>query len=252
MRRALITVSLLAPLCRGVAQTTASLADLRWSAAETSAGRFVIVPGERSFVGGYNKPGLEIWTYPLQLVRHYWISFRLEGDTSDIDGRVALRSIEQTPAGATRLYTAPGITLREHIFTPVDVSAAMISYAAEANRPALVTVHFTPSLNLMWPGAIGGQEIHWDSTHSAYTLDEPSRRARGAVVSRQIVAHEPIQNNRRDAEFERSLSFTVRVAPGTLGHATITFAGASTPDEAPLRVAENFAAQARDALARGE
>ena len=178
MRRALLTVGLLAPLCRGLAQSPASLADLRWSAAETSAGRFVIVPGKRSFVGGYNTPGLEIWTYPLQLVRHYWVSFRLEGDTSDVDGRVALRTIEQTPTGATRVYTAPGITLREHVFAPVDLPAATISYAAESSRPVLITVHFTPSLNLMWPGAIGGQEIHWDSTHSAYTLDEPSRRVR--------------------------------------------------------------------------
>jgi len=143
MRRALLTVGLLAPLCRGLAQSPASLADLRWSAAETSAGRFVIVPGKRSFVGGYNTPGLEIWTYPLQLVRHYWVSFRLEGDTSDVDGRVALRTIEQTPTGATRVYTAPGIALRERVFTPVDLPAATISYAAESSRPVLITVGAT-------------------------------------------------------------------------------------------------------------
>src|SRR5215831_1463969 len=131
LRRALITVGLVAPLCRAFAQGTASLADLRWSTDETSAGRFVVVPGERSFVGGYNAPGLEIWTYPLQLVRHYWVSFRVEGDTTDIDGRVALRTIEQTPTGATRVYIAPGITLRERVFTPVDLPAATISYAAE-------------------------------------------------------------------------------------------------------------------------
>jgi len=250
MRPALITVGLLAPLCSGFAQTTISLADLRWSAPETSAGRFVIVPGKRSFVGGYNAPGLEVWTYPLQLVRHYWISFRLEGDTSDVDGRVALRTIEQTPNAETRVYTTPGITLREHIFTPVELPAATISYAAESSRPLLVTVHFTPSLNLMWPGAIGGQEIHWDSTHSAYTLDEPSRRVRGAVVSRQIVAHDQIQNNRRDSEFERSVGFTVRVAPGALDGATIAFAGSSTPDEVPLQIASNLLQQSRDLEAR--
>jgi len=250
LHRALITVGLLAPLCRGFAQTTVSLADLRWSATETSAGRFVIVPGKRGFVGGYDTPGLDIWTYPLQLVREYWVSFRAEGDTSDIDGRAALRTIEHTPAGATRVYTAPGITLRERVFTPVDLPAAMISYAAEASRTVLITVHFTPSLNLMWPGGIGGQEIHWDSTHSAYTLDEPSRRVRGAVVSRQIVAHAQIQNNRRDAEFERSVSLTVRVAPGAAGDATIAFAGASTPDESPLLIAANLTAQARDYEAR--
>jgi glycogen debranching enzyme len=250
LRRALITVGLLAPLCRGFAQTTASLADLRWSAPETRAGRFVIVPGERSFIGGYGTPGLEIWTYPLQLVREYWVSFRVEGDTSDIDGRATLRTIEHTPTGATRVYAAPGITLHERLFTALDRPAAMIGYTAESSRPVLITVHFTPSLNFMWPGAIGGQEIHWDSTHSAYTLDEPSRRVRGAVVSRQIVAHERIENNRRDAAFERSVSFTVRVAPGAPDDATIAFAGASTPDEAPLLIAANLAAQARDLEAR--
>jgi glycogen debranching enzyme len=246
LRGALSIVGLLAPLCRGFAQTTPSLADLRWSAAETRAGRFAIVAGERGFVGGYNTPGLEIWTYPLQLVRHYWVSFRVDGDTGDVDGRVALHTIEHTPTTATRVYTAPGVTLRERVFTPVGLPAAVISYAVESSRPVLITVHFTPSLNLMWPGAIGGQEIHWDSTHSAYTFDEPSGRFRGAVVSRQIIAHEQIQNNRHDAEFERSVSFTVRAAPGEQGDATIALAGSSTPDEAPLLIATNLAAQARE------
>ena len=250
LHRALITVGFLAPLCPGYAQPTTARADLRWSAAETRAGRFVIAAGERGFVGGYNTPGLEIWTYPLQLIHHYWISFRIEGDTTDVDGRVALETIEHTPTGATRVYAAPSITLREHIFTPVDLPAAMISYSAESSRPVLITVHFTPSLNLMWPGGIGGQEIHWDSTRSAYAFDEPSRRFRGAVVSRQIIAHEQIQNNRRDAEFERSVSFTVRAASGESRGATITFAGASTPDETPLQIAATLATEARDYEAR--
>jgi glycogen debranching enzyme len=246
LHRALIAVGLAVSPLGAFAQTTASLADLRWTAGQTSAGRFVIVPGKRGFVGGYDTPGLEIWAYPLQLVRHYWISFRAEGEAADVDGRVVLRTIEQTPTGATRAYTVPGFTVRESIFVPVDLPAAMISYAVESSRPVLITVHFTPSLNLMWPGAVGGQEIHWDSTHSAYTLDEPSRRFRAAVVSRQIVTHEQIQNNRRDAEFERSVSFTIRVVPGAARGATIAFAGASTADEDPLTIAEDLAAQARD------
>lgn len=250
MLRTLITLALLTPLYRGFAQTSPSLADLRWSAVETRAGRYLIVAGERGFVGGYNTPGLEIWTYPLQLIRQYWISFRVEGDTADVDGRGALRTIEHTPVGATRLYEAPGVTLRERVFTPIDLPAATISYAVESSRPVLITVHFTPSLNLMWPGAVGGQEIHWDSTHSAYTLDEPSRRFRAAVLSRQIVAHQQIENNRRDAEFERSVDFTVRAVPGVPGAATIAFAGASAPGEDPLTIAANLAPQAKDHEAR--
>lgn len=243
--RAILVGFLLARAASGPAQTMASLADLRWSAGETKGGRFVIVSGERGFVGGYDTPGLEIWTYPLQVVRHYWIGFRVEGDTADVDGRVALRTIEQTPTGATRVYTAPGVTVREHIFTSLDRPASLIGYTAESSRPVLVTVHFTPSLNLMWPGAVGGQEIHWDSAHTAYMLDEPSRRFRGVVTSRQIVAHEDIQNNRRGAEFDRSLSLTVRVAPGDTDGATIAFAGASTPDESPLNVATDLSSRVR-------
>ena len=90
------------------------------------------------------------------------------------------------------------------------------------------------------------------STRSAYTLDEPSRRFRGAIVSRQIVAHEQIQNNRRDAELERSITFTMRAAPGPTGDATVAFAGASASDENPLIIATNLMAQAGadEALAR--
>lgn len=222
-----------------------SLADLRWNAAETKEGRFVVVPGERAFVGGYSTPGLEVWTYPLQLVHGYWVSFRVEGDTSEIDGRSVLRSIEHTPVAATRVYAGPHFTVRERIFVPVGQPAAIISYDVDSRRPMLITVHFTPSLNLMWPGAVGGQEMHWDVTRSAYTLDEPSRRFRGAIVSRQVVVHEQIQNNRRDALFERSITFTMRAAPGPTGDATVALAGASAPDENPLIIASNLTTQAR-------
>lgn len=200
----------------------------------------MIVPGERAFVGGYNTPGLEVWTYPLQLLHGYWISFRIEGDSAEIDGRSSLRTIEQTPAATTRIYAGSGFTIREHIVTAVDLPGAAISYAVESSRPVLITVHFTPSLNLMWPGGVGGQEIHWDATHTAYTIDEPSHRFRGVVVSRQIVAHEQVLNNRIGAEFERSIAFTMRATAGGQGGATIAVAGSSTPDVDPIAVAETL------------
>lgn len=251
-RLLVIIIGLLPPLGRACAQAATSLADLRWGAAETKEGRFVVVPGERAFVGGYSTPGLEVWTYPLQLVHDYWVSFRVDGDTSEIDGRSSLRSIEHTPTAATRVYAGPDFTVRERIFVPITRAAATINYAVESRRPILITVHFTPSLNLMWPGAVGGQEIHWDSTHSAYTLDEPSRRFRGAIVVQHIVAHEQVQNNRRGAELERSIEFTMRAMPNPMGGARVAFAGASVPGDNPLIIATNLMAQpgADEALAR--
>jgi glycogen debranching enzyme len=233
-------------------QEPTSLADLRWSAGETKEGRFVVVPGERAFVGGYNTPGLEVWTYPLQLVHSYWVSFHVDGDTNEFDGRSLLRAIEHTPIAATRIYEGPDFRVRERIFVPTTAPAAWINYSVESRRPILITAHFTPSLNLMWPGGVGGQEIHWDSTHFAYTLDEPSRRFRGAIVVRHIVAHEQIQNNRRSGPFERSLAFTMRASPNPMGSATVSFAGASVPDDNPLVSATNLVGQsgADEGLAR--
>ena len=123
-----VLIGLLLPLGGAFAQPAKSLADLRWSAAETKEGRFVVVPGERAFIGGYSRPGLEVWTYPLQLVHGYWVSFRVEGDSSEIDGRSSLRSVEHTPIAATRVYAGPDFTVREQIFVPIDRSAAAISH----------------------------------------------------------------------------------------------------------------------------
>jgi glycogen debranching enzyme len=241
---------LLCALTRGALAQGGSLADLQWSTNETASGRFVIVPGQRGFVGGYNVPGLEVWTYPLQLVRGYRISFHLSGDTTEIDGRATLQRIEQTPTVTTRVYTAPEITVRERIFVPVDQPGATISYSVEASRPVDISVHFTPSLNLMWPGAIGGQEIHWDAARSAYTLDEPSHRFRALIMWRPSGPHEYPLNNTRGADFERELTFTLRVVPGGPPAARVTLAGASSPGEDVIAVAESLAARVNQEEAR--
>ena len=240
---ALLIGALLLPPRRVPAQPTPSLADLRWTARETAAGRFTIVPGRRAFVAGYNSPGLEVWAQPIQLLHDYRITMRTEGDTTETDGRSALRSIEQTPSATTRVYEGAGFTVRERIFTPLDVPGTTISYAVESTKPVVITVHFTPSLNVMWPAGIGGQEMRWDSARSAYILDEPAHRFRGAIVSRQIVTHDTVQNTTRGAEFERSHAFTLRASPATKGELVVAFAGSTTPGEDPLTIAEALTSQ---------
>ena len=225
-----------------IGQAGSTLANLRWDTTEAAPGRYVIIPGRRAFVSGYNASGLEVWTPPLQLVRGYRITFRADGDTGVIDGRSALRRIEQTPMATTRVYEAHGITVRERISTPVNIAAATITYAVQSARPVQLTVHFTPSLNLMWPGAVGGQELHWDATHSAYLLDEPSRRFRGVISSPQIVAHDEWQNSPRTGDFARDFTFTLR--PDATGEMRVVFAGASSASEDAVAIAQSVTAHA--------
>src|SRR3982751_6110983 len=244
----IVALSIAVPSLRG--QSATSLADLRWPATETTSGRFTIVPGRRAFVAGYDSPGLEVWTPPLQLLRDYRITVRVAGGTGLTDGRSALRSIEQTPTATTRVYGGTGFVVRERIFTPVDAPAAAISYSVESSQPVEITVHFTPSLNLMWPAGIGGEEMHWDSTHSAYIIDEPTRRFRAAIVSRDIVRHDELQNRTRGAEFERSQAFTLRWEPATPRELVVAFAGSSMPGEDPLAIAQQLSAHREEEEAR--
>ena len=190
--------------------------------------------------------GLEVWTYPLQLVRGVRVTFRVGGDTTDIDGRSAIRTVEHTPTAATRVYAGAGWLVRERVFVPTDLPGATISYAVESSKPVTITVHFTPSLNLMWPGGTGGQEIHWDRVHSAYILDEPSRRFRGAIVSPEVVRHDEWQNTTRGGQFERDFSFTLRPRAGDAGVSSVFFAGSSTPGEDPLVVAQTLASRGEE------
>ncbi len=222
----LVSFCALAVACSSAAaQTRPTLADLRWDTTETTPGRYVIVPGRRAFVSGYGASGLEVWTPPIQLVRGYGITMRVGGDTVPIDGRTALARIEQTPMATTRVYEAKGIVVRERILAAVDAPAAMIDYTVQSPSPVTITVHFTPSLNLMWPGGIGGQELHWDAPHDAYVLDEPSHRVRGVILSHRIAAHDEWQNSARHGDFAREFAFTLR--PDSSGAARVIFAGSS-------------------------
>jgi glycogen debranching enzyme len=238
----------LAPLATlATAQSPPSLADLQWSISESQPARFLIVPGTRAMVAGYASPGLELWMYPLQLLHGYRLAFRLGDDTTDVDGPATLRTIEQTPTSTTRVYAGTDWVVRERLFTPVDVAAAAFTYTVESTRPVSIIVHFTPALDLMWPGGIGGQEIHWDSRHSAYILDEPSRRFHGAIASSQIVRHDEWQNTTRGGAFGRDFAFTLRAATSDSGARTISFAASTTPGEDPLAIAESLVSRARQA-----
>ncbi len=212
---------------------------------ETGPGRFLGVPGQQAFVGGYSTPGLEVWAYPLQVLRHYRVSFRLEGQATSTDGDAILRTFENTPTGETRVYVGPDFVVRERVFVPDDQPAALIRYSVTAKKPVLITLHFTPSLNLMWPAAIGGQEIRWQAADSAYLLQEPTHRFHGAIYAPQAIAHDEIQNNTRGSEFDRALAITLRAQPGSTAPVDVSIASASTPEVDTLALAKRLARESQ-------
>ncbi len=206
LRRALL-VSLV------IAWASFAPAQSRMEWGTDSTNRFVSVHGRHSALFGYPETGLEVWAYPVQILRSFTLHFRPEGTTSEVDARTLLRRIVYAPESITRIYAGPDFVVREKLFVPLDEAGAIISYETESSRPIDVLVEFVPVLDLMWPAAIGGQETLWDSAASSYVISEPTHRFTASIGSPDIVSHDETHNFNRPANDSSSVAFTLRVQP---------------------------------------
>jgi hypothetical protein len=206
---------------------------LTWEVASAQPSRFVAVHGRRSAVFGYSENGLEVWAYPLQLVDSFSVAFRPQQGTTAIDGRTILRRVEYRPESVTRIYVGHDFVVHEKLFVPLDAPGAIVSYEVDGVRPVDIVVRFTPVLNLMWPGGIGGQEAQWKGEASGYLLSEPLHRYTGLIASPDIVAHDETPNAARQVGEARGLAFAIR--PGKERSAVVVLAaGVAGEDPAPV------------------
>lgn len=214
-----------------------------WSIEQPRENRYLSAHGLRAFAGGYSEDGLEIWTFPLQLVSDYRLAFVVDGRTQE--GLVHLTSADVDTLGVTRHYAGPGFTVRERIETRGRQPGVIVRYRVEG-KPIDLRVRFRPSLNLMWPAAVGGQELSWDTQAKGFLISEPRKRFRALVSSPQAAAHSEPNNDRRGSEF--GLPLFLQLVPQACGAqrcAELVFAGQSEQDEevhatvAALRQATN-------------
>jgi glycogen debranching enzyme len=189
-----------------------------WSTDSTGPRRFISVHGRRGAIFGYSQgdsgadseDGLEVWAYPLQVLRSFGVTFREQGVTTGTAGQTLLRRIIYSPEAVTRVYTGPDFIVRERLFVPLEEPGAIIRYEVDSARPLDIEVRFTPVLDLMWPAAIGGQSATWNSAASAYLLSEPTHRFTASVGSPDIVAHDETRNDAEHAGRAPGLAFTIR------------------------------------------
>ncbi len=183
--------------------------------------RFVAAHGERAVWMGYAQQGLEMWAYPVQVLSHYSIAIQPEGAARAIPGALLLRRIEVAPDMTTRVYVGSNFVVREQLFVPLDQPGAIVTYTVEGHQPVDIVVRFTPVLDLMWPAAVGGQSVEWRGATSdrmaGYFLSEPLRRFSAAIVSPDIVGHDPTENSALPTL--DGLAFTVRPSKTPAGSA---------------------------------
>ncbi len=157
--------------------------------------RFVAVHGRRSVIMGYPGKGLEVWAYPFQLLDGYQIGFQAQGETSEADARPLLRRLIYAPESVTRIYAGPDYVVREKLFVPLDRAAAVITYQVESRRNVNILVHFTPVLNLMWPGGLGGQVTQWKPAVHGYVTSQLSEHLAAVIASPEIHADDSTVNS---------------------------------------------------------
>lgn len=214
-----------------------------------AARRFIAVHGHRGMVAGYASSGLEVWAYPFQIVSGYRVDFRPVGAATAIPGAELLSRVEVEPQAITRIYLGPGLVVRERIFVPLDEPGAIVSYTVEGSQAVEIDVHATPVLDLMWPGALGGQSAQWNPEIAAYTLSEPAEGYSAVVGSPDSVAHDEIGNRTAAADGAEQLGLTLR--PDKSGHAHLMLAlnAPHTSDAGALylKLAEDEQAMEREA-----
>jgi hypothetical protein len=202
-----------------------------WSTTQAQPNRYVSVHGLRAFAGGYSEDGLEFWTFPLQLVSDYALEFVRPG-AATVSGITVLSAVEIDPLGMTRIYSGPDFQVREHITTRGTHPGVVVRFTVEGPGDLQLKVRFRSSLNLMWPAAIGGQEMAWDEDAGGFMLSEPTRRFRALISSPQAGAHSEPNNDRRGSDFDRSIFLTLEPGPCAEGRcATLVLAGQSEKDE---------------------
>ncbi len=164
-----------------------------------SPAAFASAKGERALVMGY-ADGLEVWAYPLQLVRDYRIGFRIAGQVTTIPAAPLLQRVERTATETIRVYVGPDFVVRERLFVPVGLPGAIVRYEVEGRPDVKVEVAFAPSLDLMWPGALGGQSLGWDAARSGFVEREPLYGFNATIASTEIVEHDETVNRTRPVD----------------------------------------------------
>lgn len=190
--------------------TTIAAESLALSTNAVAPRRFIAVHGRRALLDGYAGSGLEVWAYPVQLIKDYEVGFLPQGTTSEIPGATVLRRIVYRPDEITRIYIGPNFIVREKLFVPLNTSGAIVTYTVESQNPVDIVVHFVPVLNLMWPAGIGGQDVNWNAAASGYLLTEQTHRFSAVIGSTAIVAHDEIFNRPSSSANPAELAFTVR------------------------------------------
>jgi len=202
-RSAVLSLLLVLAAAAG-AQTEITDPSLVLSTSNVAPARFVAAHGERALLMGYSGTGLEAWAYPFQLFRNLRVEFVPEGGAA-IEGSKILSRIEYHPEEIVRIYVGPDFEVREHLFVPLDRPGVVLTYDVTGRKTVDIRITLLPVLNLMWPGAIGGQDLNWVPALHGYVISEHTTGMRAMIASPEEYAHTSVVNSTRRQDLTQSI-----------------------------------------------
>lgn len=197
---------------------------------------FLAAHGRFAWAAGYADGGIEIWAGALQLATEVKPEFRRDGEVTPIPADRILASVVVEPSSISRIYVGADFSVEENIFIPFDQTAAVIRYTVHSATAVRIIERFRPSLNLMWPAAIGGQSTRWDAAQSAYLISEPRRRFAAVVLAPDGTTHDETRNEASSPQSSGELSVALDAQSPQIVFAEVA------PEALPSLSSRDFAA----------
>jgi len=206
---------------------------------------YVGITGPRSAWLGVESGSAELWVHPLKVARAFRLAFQVPEYRDPIPGSTVARTVTVRPEITTITYAHQSFTVREHILAPRDEPGLLILLDVEAVRPLEIVVEFEPVLQLMWPGAFGGQYLFWDEPRRAFVLSE-SLRTRNAVIGSPWATEATANPAHRLAEAPATFRIAVDPDRITGEFVPIAIAAGTGPREEVLATYERLLTRAED------
>jgi len=137
-------------------------------------GLYLESAGKGCLINGYLGKGVEIWSYPLKIIRNYKASLYLPEKYENIDIEDYAYSVDIYPEKTVINYSHPLFSINEILFSPINKKTSFIIYKISSSTKLDLIIEFIPELNLMWPGSIGGQYCSWSEGNRGYIIGEPA------------------------------------------------------------------------------
>ena len=142
---------------------------------------FLSAVGTRAAVFGNEQGNLEVWVYPLKILRDFHLRFHIDGAT--IPAEAVARTLIVHPESTTIVYTGDVFSVRETLFVPVHESGVVIALEVDTAEPLEIEAIFDRDFQLEWPAAIGGISEVWDPTLRAFLFADQSEKFHALVGS---------------------------------------------------------------------